>query len=554
MCKKTWFKSVLSIISGSDKAAYVLTGIISFLIFCMIYGFRVLNPSYTDWLLSGGDLTQHYLGWKAYSSGEWMWPPGNMNSLSYPTAVSIIYTDSIPLLAVPFKLLSPALPREFQYFGWWGAGCFVLQGVIGTRIIWNKTKDIMFSVLSGLLFTVTPVMIWRMFGHTSLAGHWLLLLAVELFVCREKFDTKQAVKRCMFLGILAGSVHLYFVPMCAFILMAYFIEKVLSSKYGWKSLSALCVYVISAAFTIAFLGGFTDILSYGSDGLGIYSLNLDALINPQGWSCILPDLPLYGDGQYEGFGYLGAGVILLLGIEAAVFLKRKNVFKTSKKISALLPVQAALFICILSCLIFALSPIVTVGSTVLADYKREGFIFDFWAIFRSTGRFIWPVIYIIMVYAAVWLRKMTVHKTALAVLFFCMLIQIYDLHEKLIQIHSKFSNVVKYESLLQDKDFWDGIGNNKKIKHIVFIDWVPRILLYSITDWAVSYDKTVSYFYFARPVPAQEYKDYVLQNLSESDLYIFADPVYSEYDMELYDLIYYKADGWYAGIYDGRGK
>ena len=41
---------------------YIIIGILSAIIFCMIYGITILNPTYTDWLLSGGDLSQHYLG------------------------------------------------------------------------------------------------------------------------------------------------------------------------------------------------------------------------------------------------------------------------------------------------------------------------------------------------------------------------------------------------------------------------------------------------------------------------------------------------------------
>lgn len=57
------------------KCDFILYGIIALLsaiVFCMIYGVRVLNPVYTDWLLTGGDLSQHYIGWKAYRSSDWM--------------------------------------------------------------------------------------------------------------------------------------------------------------------------------------------------------------------------------------------------------------------------------------------------------------------------------------------------------------------------------------------------------------------------------------------------------------------------------------------------
>ena len=47
------------------KNVYFIVGVLSALVFCSIYGIHILNPTYTDWLLeSGGDLAQHYLGWK----------------------------------------------------------------------------------------------------------------------------------------------------------------------------------------------------------------------------------------------------------------------------------------------------------------------------------------------------------------------------------------------------------------------------------------------------------------------------------------------------------
>lgn len=55
--------------------------------------------------------------------------------LSYPDQISIIFTDSIPCFAVIFKILSPVLPENFQYFGLWGMMCFILQGIIAARIL-----------------------------------------------------------------------------------------------------------------------------------------------------------------------------------------------------------------------------------------------------------------------------------------------------------------------------------------------------------------------------------------------------------------------------------
>lgn len=115
--------------------------LIAIIIFCALYGIHILNPTYVDWLLKGGDLTQHYLGWKAYRNSEWTFPIGYMNMLTYPNAVSVIFTDSIPIFAVIFKVFSSILPDNFQYFGMWGLICFILQGLMASRIIRNFTDN-----------------------------------------------------------------------------------------------------------------------------------------------------------------------------------------------------------------------------------------------------------------------------------------------------------------------------------------------------------------------------------------------------------------------------
>ena len=72
--------------------------------FLLIYGIKILNPQYTDWLLMGGDPSQHYLGWEFYRRSDWFFPLGLTDQLAYPLKTSVIYTDSIPLFAVFFKL------------------------------------------------------------------------------------------------------------------------------------------------------------------------------------------------------------------------------------------------------------------------------------------------------------------------------------------------------------------------------------------------------------------------------------------------------------------
>ena len=105
--------------------------------FLCIYGVHVLDVTYTDWLLGGGDLTQHYLGWCFFRDSAWTFPIGLTDRMSWPYEVSVIYTDSVPLLAVFFKLFRGILPERFQYFGLWGLICFMLQGAFGSLLIYH---------------------------------------------------------------------------------------------------------------------------------------------------------------------------------------------------------------------------------------------------------------------------------------------------------------------------------------------------------------------------------------------------------------------------------
>ena len=112
----------------NDRIVYGLAAAAGALAFMLIYGVNVLNPVWDDWLLGRGDLTQHYLGWCFFRRGSWTFPIGLTDNLAYPSYTSVIFTDSIPLFAVFFKVLSPVLPETFQYFGWWGIMSFALQG------------------------------------------------------------------------------------------------------------------------------------------------------------------------------------------------------------------------------------------------------------------------------------------------------------------------------------------------------------------------------------------------------------------------------------------
>ena len=121
------------------KYRWPLTGaLLGALVFVALYGVRVLNPTCVDWILNNAspDPSQHYLGWEFFRRSAVRLPYIGANySAIYPYRTSILFTDSIPLLALLAKLFSPLLPQHFQYFGIWGLLCYALQGGFAQAIL-----------------------------------------------------------------------------------------------------------------------------------------------------------------------------------------------------------------------------------------------------------------------------------------------------------------------------------------------------------------------------------------------------------------------------------
>lgn len=122
-----------------QKHRWSLTGaLLGALVFLVLYGVRVLDPVCVDWILNNPspDPSQHYLGWVFYRRSGWHLPYLGANySAIYPYRTSILYTDSIPLLAVVCKLLGGVLPACFQYLGLWGLFCYAMQGGLAQALI-----------------------------------------------------------------------------------------------------------------------------------------------------------------------------------------------------------------------------------------------------------------------------------------------------------------------------------------------------------------------------------------------------------------------------------
>lgn len=503
----------------------IVTALLGGIAFVLIYGVKILNPLYTDWLLTGGDPSQHYLGWEFFRRSDWYFPLGLTDQLAYPLKTSVIYTDSIPIFAVFFKLFRSILPRQFQYFGIWGLLCFVLQGYYAAKILGERSSSKTVILAGSIFFIVSPVMVFRMYYHTALAAHWLILLAIYFYSKHEKEyrDIFRPVMQWGILGILIGSIHLYFVPMCGAILLGYILcsiwkERKIRIRFFYPGIS----FSVGLFLTVYLLGGFSSGADTGTNNLGLFSFNLNAFLNPMSYSTLLKNTslwnwPFYTQGQYEGFSYLGMGIILLCA--CGIVLLIKNIFRRRKP--SVYQVMTVLMS--IGLIVLAASPTITWNDKLLLQLPYSSTIYKYWGIFGSCGRMAWPVVYFLMIFGITsignmkWKRK----EISCVVLILACMVQVVDLSGQLYKRHENYSEKVVYQSPLEGT-VWDDIISSGEYKHVVWVTHnVDHDDVIQVAVYAMKNDMTMGNFYFARGIDKRDITEEQLQNTSEDCVYVF---------------------------------
>lgn len=115
--------------------------------FGALTNWRILNPLFVRWLY-WGDPSTSYLGWQFFRKTPLLqFPIGASPNYGVGFASSIMYTDSVPLIAIPLKYVSFLLPNEFQYFGIWILVALILQSWFAWKIISHFISNIALALL-----------------------------------------------------------------------------------------------------------------------------------------------------------------------------------------------------------------------------------------------------------------------------------------------------------------------------------------------------------------------------------------------------------------------
>ncbi|MCP3807850.1 DUF6311 domain-containing protein [Paenibacillus sp. Lou8.1] len=457
---------------------------IAIIFFITVLSAKVLNTSTIDWLLSRADPAQHFLGWHFFRNEPWRVPPGIITDFNTPTGTSITYTDSIPLLAFFFKIFSRLLPNEFQYLGIWILLCYILQALFGMLFMRRLTSNISLQLLGLMFFIMSPVMLWRAYGHEALMGHWLILASLYLM--------KKDYKHIYWLLLLSVSLLVH--PYLFLMSLLFFFIKICELLFNRLiNITSCLIYLTTAGVVILlvlwFIGYFYFRSSGVSDGFGFYSMNINSVFNPQGWSqYVLKDQPNATGGQYEGFNYLGLGILLLMmwGFYSIVTGRSAIHFKGN----------TCLLVASIILSLIALSNIITFGDRVLFEIPIPELLLKICNVVRASGRFFWPVYYMIIILSLTIVIKSTKTKGAMVLLIVALSVQFTDLSGKFTEFHEMYASEAKWDNPLKS-EIWEKIDGGK-YRNIVFVPAVANKESVAFSMLASKKGMTINAVYTAR--------------------------------------------------------
>ncbi|MDD3877417.1 MAG: DUF6311 domain-containing protein [Bacteroidales bacterium] len=427
------------------------------ILFYLKFGFAIINPLNNGWLMAY-DYATHYLGWLFFKNEPWDFPIGTINNYFYPLGSNIGYTDSIPLMAIIGKLLSPILPEQTQYIGFWLLSCFILQGFFAALIVNKIRLSFLPKMAMSILLIFSPILMNRP-QHPALCVHWLILAVIWLYLRSKESDSPSSnIKWIWFFNILSAFIHPYITPMvllpCAAILYRMgFIHKFISIKKTLLNFFLLIFSVLAIWYILGFFG-LSNGADYGAAGYGWFSTNLNALYNANKTSSFsLMTHPLYSDGQmFEGYAYLGLGLLLMLVF--ALFFVAMNF----KYYFALTKVKrnALLIVILIFTGILAITHIVTFNNKVIFSFQLPHIIEVLLNPYRSSGRLFWPVYYFLIIFVfLVFSKILKKHKILSYFIVLIPILQLYDLKPLYSKLQFEKSNystnetVVKWTEILE---------------------------------------------------------------------------------------------------------
>jgi hypothetical protein len=346
---------------------------------------------------SENDMAQVLTGQLFLQQSPWAWPLLQAPDLGFPAGTNLFWIDAVPIVALLAKLLDSIFHGPLNLLGFDLFACLVLPGIALTGVVWVAGhRHLLAAITASALADAAPPLLYR-WGHIPLMAQFLIIAALGLYLLSLQRPRASRL-RFAWLALLALTLltNVYLFVMVGGCWAAGLVQRRLN---GSIAMAGLAIEAVVVVIPVLGLMAVTGILSVGSPatdlgqitalGFGWSSTNLGSLLVPQ-MSRVVPGLAHYQIGmgsQYEGFGYVGTGVLLLLlaGLPGAA-----RWLRTAPRH------HVALIAVLLGCFLFALSNRVFLGSHLLVTVPVPQAVLRLFGLLRSSGRFVWLPGYAIM--------------------------------------------------------------------------------------------------------------------------------------------------------------
>lgn len=474
----------------SPRQLVLMGAVIGAVFFLAVYGTASLNVTDDAWILAGhveADITCDYAGWIHYRNAPWSWPPGVNKNIGFPYGNSIALSGPIAPLGLLCKLLSPVLPQTFQFYGWWALLCYMLQGAAAAALASLYTRNTFAAGCISLLFTASPILGERAFRHCSLMIHFVVLLAYYLYIRANRGNDKGQWWKYTLLATVALTIFPYFYPIVLGIMTASLLERLRRPKgirqFAYHWLGCLTVPVAAAWL----LGMFYSKTGAARSGFGFFSMNMTQPFNPGSygggnasrpglaheigeivWSRLLPVRPIVM-GQYDGFNYLGLGILLALPLlaAAAVLRYRKQFLRAAY---AFLRRHWALALVAVGFTLYALSDYVFWDDFQVLHIPLPGFTSIITGLFRASNRIFYGAYYLIFLAVIAAICRLARKKPAVlcAALALLTAVQLWDVSAGFAWKHAYFKQEYTGENRF-DTEVLQYVGDT--CDRLIFLDY-----------------------------------------------------------------------------------
>jgi hypothetical protein len=447
----------LGVLQRFVSGRWALFGVLvlaALVLFHIVIGLPLLSAGDPYWVEPRGDMATMMAGHYAVIDHPWHFPLGVTTALrGEATPTAIVYSDSLPWLTVVMKALG--LGRVVNPLALFMLIAYVAQPLAMVALLRacgvTRTSSLL---MGGLLALFFPAWLTRQFGHIALGGQWLLILALAWTVLVARFGlTLRRIAEIAVLGLIVTGTHAYHLVPVAACLGAGVLSEVLQKRAkAWiHAAASLAVFAAGIGFAAWVLGYGGVGQSGGGGALGVYSMNVLGPLWPQAsalagqrWDNVWFTGTLNIPGQtFEGYNYLGAGVLLVAGAAAASCLL--GLARGERPDAVAWRRFGPLGLMLVVMTLYAIGPRPYLGPLLMFDIGRPQGAFGLvLGLFRAHGRFFWIVGYAVLALAIARIDRLESSRLRLGLLVLALGLQVADMSQVIRAVRTVYTPTGPY--------------------------------------------------------------------------------------------------------------